>query len=76
MDKMSCKLEEKVEFVIFELKLVYKRIWYNFWYMFCDQRSEFLLFFGVLFVLWLVGYFYFSFVWIIMILMIFVGWEF
>lgn len=73
---MSCKLEEKVEPVTLEPKPAYKRIWYNFRHMSRDQRSEFLLLFGVSFALWLVGHFHFSFAWIIMILMIFVGWEF
>lgn len=54
----------------------YNRIWQNFRHISRDQRKEFLLIFGVTLLLWLVGHYHFSFAWIIMILMIFVGWEF
>lgn len=41
-----------------------------------NQMMEFARFFAVTFSLWLVGYMHFSFAWIVMILMIFVSWQF
>ena len=37
---------------------------------------EFLLYFGVSLALWFVGHMHFSFAWIVMILMVFVGWQY
>jgi Ca2+-dependent lipid-binding protein len=41
-----------------------------------DDMKEFARFFAVTFSLWLVGYMHFSFAWIVMILMVFVSWQF
>lgn len=57
-------------------KPAYKRILHNLKHISRDESKELLLYFGVTLSLWLVGHFHFSFAWIIMILMVFVSWEF
>lgn len=54
----------------------YKRIYNNAKNMTRDELMEYGRYFIVTLSLWLVGHFHFSFAWIIMILMIFVSWQF
>ena len=54
----------------------YKRILHNLRNMPRDQRTEFGIYFGVTFSLWFVGHMHFSFAWIVMILVVFVSWQY
>ncbi|EDO46351.1 predicted protein [Nematostella vectensis] len=54
----------------------YKRIAINIRNMSRDEVMELGRYFAVTLALWLVGYMHFSFAWIVMILMIFVSWQF
>lgn len=57
-------------------KPVHKRILHNLRNISRDEIKELLLYFAVTLSLFLVGHFHFSFAWIIMILMVFVSWEY
>lgn len=57
-------------------KPAHKRILHNLRNISRDEIKELLLYFAVTLSLFLVGHFHFSFAWIIMILMVFVSWEY